>query len=270
MQPTLAGISVLVALVIGLGVIGPAHAQTYHVYVQSMPKQWESQYGGVLAQSLDYWNKSIPGLDFQLVTQADNSDFVVEWDSKNSGDKLGYYSTNTANHYGKPVVGITLAYFEDGKLHLVQPETVMNVAEHELGNVVGVAQSTNPQDVMYPTIDDFETISAYDVTKIGGSADWHATSTKYQKLAEDTITPLQSKLDAAKAVLDANTKPSPEALIAYWWAAKYLSMADEAQTDAGASVLGGDFENAAQQFKASADFAKRAENKITIIEESLK
>lgn len=253
----------------------PAHAQSIPMYVEEMPKNWQSQFGNVLPESTKYWEQKIPGLQFETALKSDNSDFVVEWTSNNANGMLGYYSANTANHYGKPVVAITLGFFKDGKLQMLSAESVIAIAKHELGHAIGVPHSENPNDIMYPTMDDYESLESVQQTQDNvAQKDWHTISEKYRMLSSEKIAPLDAQINDAKSALGAihygdkaYEQTLDDAWMAYWWAIKYLDSAENAQTRGGAFVLQSDHQNAYAEFKLSYDFAKKAEEKLILISE---
>lgn len=147
-------LSVFFAGIISLPVI--VEAQTYYINVQKMPVQWQNEFGDVLYQATEYWKSRIPSLEFYEVPYPDQSDFVVTWASQYLEGKLGYYTTNTNNYYGKPYVAITLGYFEDKKWNLVSRDYVIAITKHEMGHAIGLEHSNDPNDIMYPTVENYE------------------------------------------------------------------------------------------------------------------
>lgn len=256
------------------GTISYAQAQTT-VYVQSMPRHWQDQFGSVLPDAMAYWEKSIPGLKFEITSRMDDSDFVVEWTSQNEKAKLGYYSASDLNDYGKPVVAVTLGFFDDGKWQLISPEIALEVAKHELGHAIAMPHSDNSDNVMYHTVDDFESLQ-YPIVLLDSPKDAHASSTKYQELANERILLLEEKIAAAKSslgVIPYGSKASDpildDAWMAYWWAVKYLDSAELAQTSGGAFVLQSDYTKSYHEFRAAYEYAENASQKLAQIDEDV-
>ncbi|WP_042687148.1 matrixin family metalloprotease [Candidatus Nitrosotenuis chungbukensis] len=264
-----------VLILFSAGSISHAKAETVHVYVQSMPQHWQDKFVDVMTNATRYWEDKTPNLKFETVQYVDKSDFVVEWASQYGEGKLGYYSTNTENAYGKPTMAITLGFFKDREWHLASPEYVLQITKHELGHALGLPHSVDPNDIMYPTIEDYESWlqDSEQVNQVSGSvANWQIRSEKYQEMASEKILPLESKIVETQTLLNTRTyegnasnESFDDAWTSFWWAKKYLNSAEKMQADGGAFVLELDYYESYIKFKSSYDYAKKAEQKISQI-----
>jgi hypothetical protein len=244
-----------------------------------MPQHWQDEFGDVLTNATQYWEAKTPNLKFEAAQYVDKSDFVVEWASQYGEGKLGYYSTNTENAYGKPTVAITLGFFKDKEWHLASPEYVLQITKHELGHALGLPHSVDPNDIMYPTIEDYESWlqdSEQNVQSPSNTADWQSRSEKYQAMANEKILPLESKINESQLLLNsityegnASNESLDNAWTSFWWAKKYLNSAEKMQTDGGASVLQSNYYESYIKFKSAYDYAKKVEQKLSQITEHI-
>jgi len=149
--------------IILLGIMYPisVDAKEYYIYVAPMPKQWESTFGSILYDATEWWKERVPGTEFYQVDQVRDADFVFQWGSQpieieNGNTRLGYYTTNTDNDFGKPYILITLGYFVDGKWNLVDPDYALQITKHEMGHAMGFGHSSDPNDIMYASLENYQ------------------------------------------------------------------------------------------------------------------
>jgi len=143
--------------------IPSSFAVTWYVYVDEMPQSWKPHFGNIYDEATDFWEYYYPEITFVEVTQRENAHFVVQWSSQFQGDVLGYYTSSTNNDYGRPFVAITLGYmddesvkWQDRKFNLVDPEYSRLITTHEIGHAIGFAHTNDTNDIMYPSIYDYD------------------------------------------------------------------------------------------------------------------
>lgn len=236
-----------------------ASAETYYVYVERMPQHWQKQFDGILEDATEYWSKQNPKLKFETVQFVDKSDFVIQW-SSNQEERLGYYSPETANAYGKPTIAITLGFFKDKHLNMVPYEHALLLTKHELGHALGMPYDDDPAGVMYPTIEDYESLEYAVDVPVPKNSDLEQISKKYQKLVEEKLLVLEPQLSDSYQLLDSES--TDDLWMSYWWAKKYITDSESLATEGGASLLQSNFEDAYVKFKTAYEYANRAEQKI--------
>ncbi|MGQ0605660.1 MAG: M57 family metalloprotease [Candidatus Nitrosotenuis sp.] len=274
---------IIVIFVLSIFFILDADAQTYKMYVQKMPQSWQKQFGTVLDKAVQYWQEKIPGLKLESTSRQDSADFVLEWASQYDSGKLGYYTSSTINEYGKPKLTITLGYFKNKKWNLVSPEYALEITKHELGHAIGFTHSDDPNDIMYPKIESYEswlqtkTPPKIKTTNQTKSGDWKTQATKLQTLSDKklftsktTLQQMTSLLNSTWTTNKASQAEMSKAINSFLIAKKFLNDAELLKDDADASFYESKYEDSYYKYQSSLDRAKKIDYKLNEIKKSLK
>jgi hypothetical protein len=261
--------------------LGMAEAQTYKVYVQKMPPHWQKSFGDTLDKTIQFWQQKNPSLVIEKVSYPDQADFIVEWASQFDSGKLGYYTTGKQNEFGKPTMSISLGYFKAKKWNLVSPEYALEITKHEFGHAIGMQNSNDPTDVMYPLVENYESwLQSKAPVKVANQTkpvDWKAKATAIQKTSDKKLYSTKNALDiiiphvnstwATNKASQAEMKKAEDMVIA---AKKFLSDAEIFQSQADDLFYESKYSESYQKYKASIDRAKKIDSKIIDIKKSLK
>lgn len=138
-----------------------ADAKGFNIYIGEMPEPWKDEFGDVFYDATEWWEKQVPDTEFYKVEQSRDADFMIQWASipieiEEGKTRLGYYTTSTDHSYGIPYIQITLGFFEDGTWNLVDSEYALEITKHEIGHAIGYAHSDDPNNIMYPSLYDYE------------------------------------------------------------------------------------------------------------------
>ncbi len=114
-------------------------------YVDPLPYNVDEKYINSIREAISYWEKR-ENIIFKEVSSESRADIKVKWVKEFGGDHLGYA-------YGDNFIEIGLGdSFCLSKWRPYKYNSVLQIAIHEVGHVIGKSHSSNPQDIMYPTI----------------------------------------------------------------------------------------------------------------------
>ena len=127
----------------------------YKVFVNEQPSGLPLDHVSTLKDSFGFWetqNLSVENQDakvkFEITESKGEANVWVTWVVRDLGvGVLGHA------HLGKGVVEVALGdYSCDGSFQLYDVNTVEKIMTHELGHSIGLQHVTNPENIMYPSM----------------------------------------------------------------------------------------------------------------------
>ncbi|MDC0172042.1 hypothetical protein OAK02_04395 [Candidatus Nitrosopelagicus sp.] len=116
---------------------------TYNVYVEPLPEF------GSFAQSsvpvaLDWWEQQRSDVKFNIVSNPESADFMIQWVKDFGTEVIGYAYGNLFIEVGLGDSTITETWYP------YSTNYVTEIVKHEVGHILGYEHTNNPQDIMYP------------------------------------------------------------------------------------------------------------------------
>jgi hypothetical protein len=294
MKPIVIIATAIVCSITILSSLPDADAKTWKVHLKEMPKHWESHFGDIYTDGAKYWEKRIPGTYFVEETQREKADFVVQWSSQFQGSKLGYYTPSSNNDFGRPYIAITLGYmddesvsFQDRKFNLVDAEYAKLITIHELGHAIGFHHSDDPDDIMYPTIYNYDNWlyeKEFQSMKISTQFNSKSVVTQFNSKSIEIQQESNSKVEEVKEYVyskqdlllskhyesqDAQEELN-KAMESLDEAKNYLGQAEWTQNEGASFLSTSDYEEAYYKYLHSVGMAKKVWDPIIEINKAIK
>ncbi|MDH3852851.1 MAG: matrixin family metalloprotease [Nitrosopumilus sp.] len=142
----------------------PTEKYDYSLFLQNVPEQHSEQYRHIVKQAKQYWEDSIPFVNFNIVTDASQSDFDIIWSiQKQASGRLGYIGCDKDAQ--KPFIVINSEKFTSNQNNIQLDEKKLSkLITHEIGHLIGLNHYHDPDDIMNDIIfkDTTDTIHSSD------------------------------------------------------------------------------------------------------------
>ena len=127
----------------------------YKIFVNEQPSGLPLDHVSTLNNSLNFWqqqefsvNNQPAVVEFTYTNKKSEANVWVTWVVRDLGQGVLGHA-----HLGKGVVEVALGDYEcDGSFQLYDVQSVEMIMTHELGHSVGLQHSSEPNNIMYPTL----------------------------------------------------------------------------------------------------------------------
>ena len=122
----------------------PTTGSTRDYYVYPLP-EWADYAENVIDDAIMAWEDANSNLDFRKVSSPEEADFSIAWVKDFGGLHVGYA---LGSQYMEVGLGDS---FCDGSWRPYYEDYITYIATHEIGHILGLEHSLDPNDIMYDT-----------------------------------------------------------------------------------------------------------------------
>ena len=119
----------------------------YYIFVNGLPSYAKNYAGNVVYDATEFWKENLPKKQFYIAKNENDADIMIQWvrDFGGFNEHIGYsYMRIIEVGLGDSNCYDTWKEYDSNYL-----TTIMS---HEIGHAMGFEHSTNPEALMYPTI----------------------------------------------------------------------------------------------------------------------